>query len=385
MALSIPISANLYSMEVAAHQFRQGGRDVYYFVLDMATLDGVLPQRVDDAVVLDVNRKLTPHHARNIQEYLGDKRDWLLGALLLGIAPDAVEFEPVETDNKRTSSFGILRIKANRANTLRIFDGQHRRRAIQDVLADLSNRADGSDRLGELRTASLPVVVYAEDDTKTLRQMFVDASNSKRIEQHTITRFDQRDPFNLAAVRLAEQSRLLKGRVEMERTSVPRGSQSLIAINQLASTLKTLEIGYHKRPGPGVLEDCMLNREDLYFRCKEWADLFLPRARSEYAGLLNGRIDNSDIPEQRTLTFVYSVTFIRILAACYRLWMQTHDAWDPLADFVRQSELGCGVGRGLLVDAGATNPEGTKLFARRQEVARTIGHILQAAEEQAGR
>ena len=333
MALNIPVAASLYSMQVAAHQFRQGGRDVYYFVLDMATLDGVLPQRVDDSIVKEANRKLTPSHAKNIQMYLGEKQDWLLGAMLLGIAPDAVEFESMLNNGNGASSFGILRIRANRANTLRIFDGQHRRRAIQDVLADLVDRDDGSDRLGELRDSSLAVVMYAEDDITTLRQMFVDASKNKRIEQHTVTRFDQRDPFNITAVRLADESRLFKSRVEMERTSVSRYSQSLIAINQLAAALKTLELGYNKRPSRNVLDNLMLKRDDLYFRCKEWADLFLPKARSEYAGLLNGKIDNADIPEYRTTTFSYSVTFIRILAACYRLWMETHNSWDQLADF----------------------------------------------------
>ena len=380
MALNIPVAASLYSMQVAAHQFRQGGRDVYYFVLDMATLDGVLPQRVDDSIVKEANRKLTPSHAKNIQMYLSEKQDWLLGAMLLGIAPDAVEFESMLNNGNGASSFGILRIRANRANTLRIFDGQHRRRAIQDVLADLVDRDDGSDRLGELRDSSLAVVMYAEDDITTLRQMFVDASKNKRIEQHTVTRFDQRDPFNITAVRLADESRLFKSRVEMERTSVSRYSQSLIAINQLAAALKTLELGYNKRPSRNVLDNLMLKRDDLYFRCKEWADLFLPKARSEYAGLLNGKIDNADIPEYRTTTFSYSVTFIRILAACYRLWMETHNSWDQLADFVSEADLGYGIGRGLLVDAGMTNPEGTKLFARRQEVERAINHIMRKAE-----
>lgn len=380
MALNIPVAASLYSMQVAAHQFRQGGRDVYYFVLDMATLDGVLPQRVDDSIVKEANRKLTPSHAKNIQMYLGEKQDWLLGAMLLGIAPDAVEFESMLNNGSGASNFGILSIRANRANTLRIFDGQHRRRAIQDVLADLADRDDGSDRLGELRASSLAVVMYAEDDITTLRQMFVDASKNKRIEQHTVTRFDQRDPFNITAVRLADESRLFKSRVEMERTSVSRYSQSLITINQLAAALKTLELGYNKRPSRSVLDDLMLKRDDLYFRCKEWADLFLPKARSEYAGLLNGKIDNADIPEYRTTTFSYSVTFIRILAACYRLWMETHNSWDQLADFVSEAELGYGIGRGLLVDAGMTNPEGTKLFARRQEVERAINYIMREAE-----
>ena len=85
---------------------------MYYFTLDLATLDGLLPQRIDDSVVREANRRLTPSHARNIQQYLEDKEDWLLGSLLLGIAPDALEFELFRDDdgNVISPNFGELSI-----------------------------------------------------------------------------------------------------------------------------------------------------------------------------------------------------------------------------------------------------------------------------------
>ena len=81
---------------------------MYYFTLDLATLDGMLPQRIDDSVVREANRRLTPSHARNIQQYLEERDDWLLGSLLLGIAPDAVVFKPHEDDdgNEISPNFG---------------------------------------------------------------------------------------------------------------------------------------------------------------------------------------------------------------------------------------------------------------------------------------
>ena len=123
MALIIDQPQDLYSVDVPSHRFRQGGRDVYYFAVNLETLDGALPQRVDDDVVRDANRRLTPSHARNIKEYLNEQEDWLLGALMLGIDPDAVVFEPYrnaygEPDNP---NFGRLRIRTNRMNTMRIF------------------------------------------------------------------------------------------------------------------------------------------------------------------------------------------------------------------------------------------------------------------------
>ena len=385
MTLRIVPTSNQYSLQVPSHRFRQGGRDVYYFALDLETLDGLLPQRVEDNVVRDANRRLTPSHAKTIQEYLNEQENWLLGALMLGIAPSAVEFKPYpdEHGNSANPNFGELRIRTNRVNTMRIFDGQHRRRAIQDVLAELSNASvnRSSDKLNALRKASMTIVLYAEDDIKVLRQMFVDASQNKRIEGHTVTRFDQRDAFNQTAVRLANNSRLFQGRVELERSSVSASSKHLLAVNQLAAILKSLEVGYGGRVSKDTNALHMANLDGLYERCRVWADEFMPAAREEYHDLVAMEIENSDIPQLRAVTFAYNVTFIRVLAGCYHEWRKDTDNWGPLAEFVRKSSLNHGRGYGLLVDAELVNPNGTTLFARRQEVARAINFILQAARE----
>ena len=73
MAPTISLSPSRYSAQLPAHRFRQGHRDVYYFTLDLATLDGLLPQRIDDTVVREANRRLTPSHHRDIQQYLEDR------------------------------------------------------------------------------------------------------------------------------------------------------------------------------------------------------------------------------------------------------------------------------------------------------------------------
>ena len=70
MAFRISLNPNRYRAPLPAHRFRQGNRDVYYFTLDLATLDGMLHQRVDDTVVREANRRLTTRHAQDIQDYL---------------------------------------------------------------------------------------------------------------------------------------------------------------------------------------------------------------------------------------------------------------------------------------------------------------------------
>ena len=386
MPPTISLSPSRYSAQLPAHRFRQGHRDVYYFTLDLATLDGLLPQRIDDTVVREANRRLTPSHHRDIQQYLEDRPDWLLGALLLGIAPDALEFEPYQDQdgNEYGPNFGELKIITNRANTMRIFDGQHRRRAIQDTLDRLGNAEDQIDKLTDLQGSSVSIVLYAEDDIGALRQMFTDASRTKRIEANVVTRFDKRDPFNLAAMHLVDASQLFGGRVELDGTTVARGSQTLISVNQLAQALRVMTVGYRSRVSRAQNDLYMQDLDGLYESCLNWSDEFMPNARWEYDGVLSGNIKNEDIPAHRAESLAYSTTFMRILAGCYHDWMEEKDDWTPLAKYLKGARLETGGGHGtLLVDAGAMLPGDTAPTGRRQEVEGAIKYIVQHASETA--
>ena len=383
MAPRISLGDNQFMAPIPAHRFQQGGRDVYYFTLDLATLDGLLPHRVDESMIKQANRRLTPSHAKGIQNYLETRDDWLLGAMLLGIAPDALEFEPYEDEGGEpiSENFGELRVRSRRTNTMRIFDGQHRRSAIQDTLAQLESNEQHSDKLSALQKASVPIVLYAEDDMKALRQMFSDASKTKRIEANVVAQFDQRDAFNRAATYLAEQSKLFGGRVEMNRTKVAPRSHRLISINQLAETLKTLVLGYSGRNSRARNSTFIQDIDDLFARCLSWADEFMPAARLEYAGLVAGEIANEHIPLHRSESLAYSTTFMRILAGCHYGWCSDDLDWQPLATFLREALLEPGSGQGaLLVDAGVVAMGGQSLFARRQEVDGAIKYILQQAK-----
>ncbi len=265
---------------------------------------------------------------------------------------------------------------------MKIFDGQHRRRAIADVLDELANDERRSDQLASLRESSLPVVLYAEEDIRALRQMFVDASKTKPIESNTVTRFDERNAFNLAAMWLSENSALFTGRVEMERTTVRRASERLIAINQLAATLKTLDVGYSGRVSRERNNEHMLELDALCERCLTWADDFMPAARGEYDNLIADETDNSEIPKFRPTTFAFNAAVIRIFAGCYHEWTKDGSDWKPLAAFIRQASLTPGKSEGqgsLLVDAGVVTSGGTTPLPRAQEMTQAINYIVSQA------
>lgn len=375
------IRSALVPVTTLAHRFRQGGREVYAFALDLETLDKLLPDRVEDGLVRGANRPLSPSHARKIGKYLEDRDDWLLGTLLLGVSQESVEFQSYVPDADAATSVGRLTISTAGATRMKMFDGQHRRRAIKHVLEALSHSPRTSRKLCSLKAASLPVMLYVEDSIAALRQMFVDASQTRAIERNTLTRFDRRDAFNLTALWIAENSDLFAGRVEIERASVSRSSHNIIAINQLAMALKTLEVGYKGRVSKDRSEGYMLDIESLYERCLTWADDFMPAAREEYNDLMAGEIDNSDIPKERAITMAFNATVIRMLAGCYHLWTRDRDDWKPLAKFLRGASLKPAVtGGSLLVDAGVVAPGGTSPVAQQSLVVGAIDHILRQAE-----
>ena len=381
MTLTIAATDNQYSLRIPAHRFSQGGRQVYSFALDIATLDGLLPQRVEEEVVRDANRRLTPGHARKIQRYLADRPNWLLGALLLGIAPDALEFAPYLDENAVPSEkFGELKIKSGRANTMRIFDGQHRRRAIEDVIKELQGDERKVSQLADLMATSIPIVLYAEEDIKALRQMFVDASQTKPIERNTVTRFDEQDAFNRAAIWVAQNSDLFSGRVEMERTTVSRTSENIIAINQLGATLKTLDVGYSGRVSKERNDGHLWDLDALYDRCLNWTDGFMPAARAEYGDLMAGEIDNSEIPLRRSESFAYNATVVRIMAGCYYEWTKDGTDWEPLANFFRDASLQRRASGGTLLHDAEIIATADTVLASKPIVARAITKIVATAK-----
>ena len=370
------------ALRLPAHQFRQGGRDVYACVLDLPALNSQLPDRVDDRVVKDANRQLTPSHARKIQEYLAERPDWLLSALMLGVPREALDFKPYIEEAGAPMQVGELLIRTDSTATMKMFDGQHRRRAIKDVLRELELDMKRANKLSALQGCALPIMLYVEDNLEALRQMFADASKTKTIERNTVARFDMRDAFNLAALWLEDNSDLFLGRVEMERASVPRSSECIVAINQLSATLKSLEVGYSGRVSKEANDLYMLNLDDLYDGCWIWADDFMPSAREEYEGLMSGEIDNSEIPERRNTSLAYNATVIRLFAGCYHEWIKDRADWKPLAEFIRNASLQPGSGAGsLLVDAGLVAPGGITPFARLESVKSAVGYIIYQARE----
>lgn len=393
------------ALEFDAQRYQQGGRIAYALVMDLGTLDSNVPNFVNPDRIEKANRRFNATHSRRIAEYIYDVDDWVLGAILLGIDPEYVEFVPFrDEDGLPSDSQGYVRIPLDGGtSSIKILDGQHRRMAIQGVRERLRQeiRSERDQSAGNGRTQlleklqrkfenldemAIPVVLYEEADTRSLRRMFADLAQTRNIDATTKTRFDDRDPFNRAAVELVElgRSNLLAGRVEMERTTPGRNSNDLLAVNQLARCLKVLKYGYGGRASRDRIIEAQHNYDELVDIGITWADDFLPSARDEYEVLHSIELEEDFVKDNRSRLVAYSVTTLQLMAGCLHEWSELKRPWNELAGWLRSAEFDLKSPDCIFLKSGILIPGDTSLISRSQNMKATIAYIVEKAAEAAG-
>ena len=378
MSIRISPSRRSFVLEAPAHKMTQAGRTVYYLSLRMAQFDDALPEEVDQRIITH-NRRFKPTHAKAIEEYLGTVDRWVLGPVTLSVDPAHIEFTPYEgQDGTDVPLVGELRVKEGARTSLKILDGQHRRRAIRDYRKTdpEDGHTAGRERFDQ---SQMPVALYEEADPNAIRQMFADMAQQRGMDGITRARFDMRDPFNRASEEVMEQSSWLKPYVEMNSSSVARTSEKLVSFNQLSTNLKTLEYGYYGRASRARAQEANNDLSRIIDQGLEWTDDFLPSARQEYLDLLSEDVDPNFLPANRPSTLAYSGTMLRILAgACFQ-WRQSNfnRPLKDLADYIETMDFRPKTDRGVLAESGVVQT--ATLVARRQEVTAAIAMIVEAA------
>ena len=391
-------------LSAQAMRFVQGGRDVYGFALTLMDLNGLLPRRVDDDIVSDANRRLNQPHADAIRGYLWDQPAWVSGAIMVAIDPELIDFEAFPNTEGR---FGVIRIPLAAIGQLKLFDGQHRRRAIYDLIderrvqirdlgeklkeakAELKEaKAEGrhsaaieklsgeleatESRLHQLQSEAIPVLMFGEVDIHSLKQMFSDAAKARPIDALTKSRFDSRDPFNRAAEVAMNSCGLLNGNVEMERSTVSGTSDKLISYNQLATLLRTLQVGYYGRVSKQRALELDAS-DELISKPAERFFAFLTRAREEYERFANGETQPS---RERGNTLAFNNTILRVIAAAWHEWVVKREkSEEVLVELLRDADFS--LGRGAMWQKAGLVPAGSRTpISRRQEVVSAINYLL---------
>ena len=325
-------------------------------------------------------------HARGIADYIYKNNDWVLGSIVLGLEPRSVQFLPYEDEEGKQSDFmGEFRIPlVGGMNNIEILDGQHRRMAIRLVLQELEdeilNLSDNSanpngktgtrlthleQKLESLKGMSIPVALYVEPELQSRRRMFSDLAQTRNIDAITKTRFDDRDPYNKAALEIVElgRSELLNGKVEMERSTPARASDNLLSLNQLARCLKILKYGYGGRASRDRISEAIREINIIVDFGSSWADDFLSRSREEYESLMAIDLEEGYVASHRNDRIAYSATVLQLLAGCVYEWNLLQRPWNELADWLREADFDLNSEECIFLKSGMLFPGDTSLIS----------------------
>ena len=325
-------------IKVLATRYRQGGRRHYIVVTNLDQLLAIVPERVDPHLIRDANRRLHEPHAKAFGDYVWDTEGWVSGPVVVGVKPDRLEFEPfAEGEDLGSLSFPLSLLNSPE---MRLVDGQHRRygfrylidresanvdklrqriRGAKDggqesaVIANLERQLrEKQNLLNRKLKEAISVLVVEEDALPELQQMFADLAKNRPADPITVSRFDARNPFNMAAAELMEHP-LLNGKIDTERSRLNSSSPYMATLNQFANNvLKVLEVGINGRVSKKVLAG--RKARDIADRGRMFLDDVVT-ARPELAQLAAGQTTVADLRNANNL--LVSPTIMRVLAGTW--------------------------------------------------------------------
>ena len=320
--------------------YKQGTREVYSFVMDLEEVKRYLPLRIAETAnqISETNRALTPLQVRKIKNYLEETEDWVLPAITLAVSSQSVEFT-ASSDDEGVGRLTVSSDDDNEHTLFRIVDGQHRRHAIEDMMADFEKQSD--DRWVSVGANGLSVTLYVESDPIKIRQIFATMALSKAIDRNTQQQFDSSNPFNNAASYAVENSDLLERgkRVNTQRQSLHRTSDEFVTHNDLKDIAVALTFGVPVRaPSQTQIKYHRVKDQQnkMYDTIKVFLDEFLPECNQHLTDLIGGDIPAAHVSIIRSDRWIFDPAFLKLLAGCYQMWTDTDTETDALSQYIRE-------------------------------------------------
>ena len=326
------------TFEKVAIRYQQGHRNVYSFVMDLEEVKRYLPLRTaeDASQIRGTNRALVPSHTRRIKYYLEETREWVLPAITLAVSTQSVDFSGADANEA-----GTIRVSNeddNERTLFRIVDGQHRRHAIEELMAEYEEKDD--ELWARMGACGLAVTLYEESDPTKIRQMFATMALSKAIDRNTQQQFDSSNPFNNAATYAIKQSDLLEGgkRVNTQKGTLPRNADEFVTHSDLKDIAIGLTFGLPVRaPSRTQLKYHRTEEQQnkIYEEMQVFLDEFLPECNQLLADLRAGEIPAAHLSLKRMDSWALEPAFLKLMAGCYQMWTATDAETDALSGYMR--------------------------------------------------
>ena len=319
-------------MEKPAVPFRQGGREAYSMVMTLRELDDWLPDREGEQDLdkfTTVNRPLLMKHALNILDFMKLNEDWILGNFTISAKPDEIQWDQPKN---------VLTVE-NKA--LFIIDGQHRRRAISQLLHELRADLNRANDLEKTEAQQVLVTLYVCQHERDMKQLFAWMAKSKPIESNTQELFDSSDPWNKAAQDIRDDTDLLKDRVNLNKSTLGRTDEYLLTNSLLRNNALVMTLGgknratknltqHHRQDGPQA--EITLNSKSFY-------DNFLPECHDIFARIKAGDVANVELPHLRQNHWLLEPLILRLMADCYGQVKRTNADQEALMEHIHSMNM----------------------------------------------
>ena len=236
------ITAHTYQTPAPVQVFRQGARTMVSAALPVRVLTKVLTTEAADRnrpaehALTRTNRPFMKDHCNVIADYLRKaltrEESYIIPPLTLNALDVEGQAQIYIPDGPNPSNNGYM-ILPDEA-TIRITDGQHRFKAIVQVAGELSGTPEGQ----RFSDDSVLVMMTLSSSIDQVHQDFADAGRTKALPPSLLAAYDTRQPANNAAMQIAKQVRLLKGRVDSTGNSISKSSPYVFLGNQVLQFVK---------------------------------------------------------------------------------------------------------------------------------------------------
>jgi DNA sulfur modification protein DndB len=165
-----------------------------------------------------IQRNLNSKRVPEIKDYILNNRDTYVFSALTASIDKNVAFEPINPGS------GIGQLKVSLNSKFIINDGQHRRKAILEAIAEDPT----------LATETIAVVFFVNTDTKRSQQMFADL-NGKGVKTGKAinTLFDHRSHFAKLSRDLVSSMSIFRRTTDYQKTSLARRSKKLFTYSNI--------------------------------------------------------------------------------------------------------------------------------------------------------
>ena len=212
-----------YEYVFTALRGRQAGREYYIAMCPMKLVPKIfLFQEEEIPAELRSQRTLNKSRIPEITNYILDNRSEYIFSSITASVDGKVRFEPISFNDDKVEDVGKLKITMD--SRFIINDGQHRRAAIEQALAECPDLGD----------ETISVVFFIDVGLKNTQQMFADLNkHSVRPTRSIGILYDHRDPLSALARTLIDKVSVFRNLTEIEKTNISNRSTKLFTLSSI--------------------------------------------------------------------------------------------------------------------------------------------------------